>query len=168
MPTKVLPYEQVVEKVNTLISGVVTELITDTGCQTKAIEALNSLSELFQNYAHNFMQVRIEPVIMKVDGKDMSFTVPEYTDVQYKYCGYERDTIFIVHSPVHISGLECIANLLHRLQIKFKSMLLQECGKFCDEDCLKYSAEIKYIKKACHVLVHKMFDKSAYLSNILL
>jgi hypothetical protein len=152
IPTSVQTFTTVKEKVNALLSGNSLEELIGVDCELSCRETcvcilLEDINEYVQ-FTRDYMQVCIEPIEMRIGGKVVEYTVP----------------IFRVSSPysIHKSVLSqyCILNPSRRLKDKFKSVLLNECGRFRENKCLTYTGQVKYIEKAFHILVHKFFDKS--------
>jgi hypothetical protein len=99
----------------------------------------------YSKYAYTFMQVRIWPIVVKVGN-----IVPN-SSLDWKYMDLN-----MVASPISLQGL-CE---IHPTELKkcFKRLVSDESKHYWTH--LKHNAEIRYMLKAFHVLLHKMFEKS--------
>jgi hypothetical protein len=163
-PESLQKYTDAWDKVDELLSGKRLEEWIGVGCELSCRDqCVGVLLEDIKEYvlfAWKYMQVRIEPIEMRIEGKVVEYIVPECEDSKHKYDMLLHGSIFRVSSPYYIEDLSPYRtpNLPRRLKNKFKSLILKERQQFTE--CLEYTAHKKYIEKAHNMLVHKMFEKS--------
>jgi hypothetical protein len=99
----------------------------------------------YSKYAYNFMQVRIQPIEVKVRGK-----LPDMVlDWQYP-------DLMMVYTSISLPGLDQLTPAI--LKERFKSLVVKKSATFWLD--MKHNSEITYMRKAFNVLFHKMFEKS--------
>ena len=98
----------------------------------------------YSKYAYNFMQVRIQPIDVKV-GSEVPNSVLDWRFTNLK----------MVTSSISLPKL--VEVRLTDLQKCFKSLVLDKSKHFAEG--MKISSEISYMIKACNILVHKMFER---------
>jgi hypothetical protein len=159
-------YQQIAENVNTLLSKKLLEELIHIGCEQccrdQCVGVLLADREQCVDFAWKYMEVEFEHFKMRVGGKDEGFTLPKCSSGNTKYPSVSSDNIFVVSSPYPINELDgyCMANLPRRLKDKFKFMLSQKGCDFYNYERLTHNAEVTYVEKAYHVLLHKFFEKS--------
>ena len=121
--------------------------------------------DMCATFARNFMRVCVTPVDVVIDGEsqqwDCEIEMNHGTDYETTR-KYSSTTTFVVSSPLFITDLYTTRVVCNKgLMNHFRKKIIGYSGRFYDE--CDTTAQWKYIKKAYHVLVHLMFDKSGLI-----
>jgi hypothetical protein len=116
-------------------------------------------------FARNFMRVCVTPVDVVIDGEKQPWgceIVMNQRTVYETTHKYSSTTTFVVSSPLFITDLYTTHVVCNKgLMNYFRKKIIGYSGRFYDE--CSTTVQWKYIKKAYHVLVHLMFDKSGLI-----
>lgn len=99
----------------------------------------------YSKYAYGFMQVRFQTIEVKVGG-----------DEQNQVFDWKFKNLIMVYSPISLPD-SVVVNPTE-LKASFMRLVGDKSTHFCKR--MSYSSEIKYVKRAINVLLHKMFERS--------
>jgi hypothetical protein len=99
----------------------------------------------YSKYAYGFMQVRFEPIEVKVGCEEPS------SELDWKY-----ENLMMVYSQISLPNSVVVHPT--KLKASFKALVLNKSIHFWER--MSHSSEINYMKSATNVLLHKMFEKS--------
>ncbi len=92
------------------------------------------------------MQVRIQPIVVKVGDE-----VPKSV-FDWKY-----SNLMLVYTTISLPALDKVTVNPTDLKKYFKGVVLDKSTHFAEG--MPSSSETSYMKKACNILVHKMFER---------
>jgi hypothetical protein len=137
-PTAFLPIEKVKVRVN--------ELILKLPSEAQSVFLKYEGMNLYSEYAYNFMDVEVLPIVVEVGGNVPKLVV----DLEYS-------KFMLVYTTISLPDLDKVTLNPTELTKYFKWVVLDKSTHFVKG--MQHSSEISYMKKACNILVHKMFER---------